>query len=276
MADLAPQRYTDREALNRPAGYGTPEPLMKRASIYDWLEEPRDLIATVLDLVELDGAAVLDVGCGPGLYLRAAARDSARLLVGLDLSVGMLEAARGDVAAASVVNGDVQALPFPDRAFDVVLAPHMLYHAADMAAAVAELRRVVQASGTLLAVANGAAHLDQLRRELMASLADLTGGPAGELRFFADRFGMENGADVLGACFAVETVPLRNRLVVPEPEPVVRYADSMANTYADTVFAAVGWSDLLARLEQRVREEIDRAGSWTTTTETCVFVCSPT
>jgi ubiquinone/menaquinone biosynthesis C-methylase UbiE len=265
--------YTDRQALTREKGYGTTTPVLTRASIYRWLEEPRDLVATVLAHVELDGAAVLDVGCGPGLYLRAVERDSARLLVGLDLSIGMVDATRQAVAAARVVNGDVQALPFPAAVFDVALAPHMLYHVPDIPAAVGELRRVLRDRGTLLAVANGAAHLAEMRAEVMAALADVTGDPAKEFRFFTDRFSMENGADLLGAAFTVETVPFRNRLVVPEAEPVVSYVDTMPNMYAYNFFAGAPWPDVLARFEQRVRERIERDGAWVTTTESCVFVC---
>ena len=50
---------------------------------------------------------------------------------------------------------DVQALPFKDDAFDVVIANHMLYHVPDPDRGVAELARVVHRDGVVLAATNG-------------------------------------------------------------------------------------------------------------------------
>jgi len=272
---MAEHLATDREALTRPQGYGTTAPLRARASVYAFLERKVDFVPWVLDHAEMDGAEVLDVGCGYGHYLAAAARDSARRLVGLDLSIGMATATRDEVPAAAVINGDAQALPLAGATFDVVLAPHMLYHVPDIPAAVAELRRVVRRNGVTLAVANGSAHLRQLRGEVMAAMAEVTGTEPRPFESFTDRFSMSNGGELLGAAFRVAVDPVRNRLVVPEPDPVVAYADTLPNMYSDSLFAGAAWPDVLAAFEQRVQERIDRDGAWVDTTESCVFVCRP-
>ena len=266
---------TDREALARPDGYGTPAPLRARASLYDHLEEPVDLVARVLDVAEVDGAEVLDVGCGPGSYLAGAVRGSARRVVGLDLSPGMAATAREAVPSAGVVNGDAQALPFRSAAFDVVLAPHMLYHVPDIPAAAAELRRVVREQGVVVAVANGAAHLRELRRVVMAAAADVVGGEPQPFVAFTERFSMENGEGFLGPVFQISVEPLRNRLRVPDAGPVVAYADTIRALYRDSLFAGADWGELMAAFERRVRERIEADGAWTDTTESCLFVCRP-
>ena len=55
---------------------------------------------------------------------------------------------------------DAQELPFPDDAFDVVVANHMLYHVPEPARAAAEIGRVLRPDGLLLAATNGPDHLD--------------------------------------------------------------------------------------------------------------------
>ncbi len=74
-------------------------------------------------------ARVLDIACGTGHLV--AATVAARLrgsgqITGLDLSPAMLRVARrvGDTAGLHInwVQGDAQALPFPDAAFDLVFA----------------------------------------------------------------------------------------------------------------------------------------------------------
>jgi len=109
----------------------------------------------------------------------------------------------------------------------------------------------------------------------MGALADVTGGEPRPFETFTDRFSMTNGGEFLGAAFGVEMEPLRNRLVVPEPEPVVAYADTLPNMYSESLFAGAAWPDVLAGFERRVQRRIDRDGAWIDTTESCVFVCRP-
>jgi len=111
----------------------------------------------------------LDVGCGPGSYLALVRRDHPGVqAVGCDLSPGMAAEAS---AHASTVVGDAAVLPFPPSTFDAVIAPHMLYHCPDIAAAARELRRVLRDGGAMVAVTNGDDHL----RELWELHASVTG-----------------------------------------------------------------------------------------------------
>jgi len=71
------------------------------------------------------GATALDVGCGSGRYFHCLR--NVRRLVGIDLSPDMLEQARAPVCAdemtvadIELLCDDVQALPLPEAAFDLI------------------------------------------------------------------------------------------------------------------------------------------------------------
>src|SRR4029079_11531991 len=83
--------------------------------------------------------SLLDVGCGPGGFLRyLRGRDHQGRLVAFDQSDAMLAEA---LAHAAGVQGNAEHLPFRDATFDAVSARHMLYHVPDIPAAVRELGR---------------------------------------------------------------------------------------------------------------------------------------
>ena len=58
--------------------------------------------------------------------------------------------------------GDVQALPFGEAQFDVVVANFMLYHVPDLDLALAEIARVLRPGGRLVAATNGVWQLVEL------------------------------------------------------------------------------------------------------------------
>ncbi len=94
------------------------------------------------------GARVLEVGCGTGLILERL-RTVARSAVGLDLSPGMLRAARE--RGLDVVQGVATELPFADGAFDLVCSFKVLAHVPEIRGALTEMTRVCASGGTILA-----------------------------------------------------------------------------------------------------------------------------
>lgn len=96
------------------------------------------------------GRRLLEVGCGGGDGALAWARAGAEV-VGLDLSPRQLDAARARPGAEGVrwVEGDAEALPFPDRSFDVVISDHGALSFADPARALPEAARVLVPGGRL-------------------------------------------------------------------------------------------------------------------------------
>jgi SAM-dependent methyltransferase len=98
------------------------------------------------------GQEVLDVACGTGVVAVTAARRGARVR-GLDLSPVLLEDARENaaVAGASIefIEGDVEALPYPDAAFDAVLSQFGHMFAPRPEVAVREMLRVLRPGGRI-------------------------------------------------------------------------------------------------------------------------------
>ncbi|GAA2703231.1 class I SAM-dependent methyltransferase [Nonomuraea recticatena] len=100
---------------------------------------------------DVTGRRILDAGCGAG-PLFSALRDRGALVTGVDASAGMLEMARlrlGADADLRVVDL-ASPLPFPDDAFDDVIASLVLHYLEDWGPTLAELRRVLRPGGRLL------------------------------------------------------------------------------------------------------------------------------
>ena len=97
------------------------------------------------------GCRVLDLGCGGG-HASFAVASFASDVVAYDLSHDMLEAVRAEAArrGLSVIGteqGDVEALPFATASFDLVLTRFSAHHWIDLAAPLAEMRRVLRPGG---------------------------------------------------------------------------------------------------------------------------------
>jgi SAM-dependent methyltransferase len=96
------------------------------------------------------GDRVLDVGCGTGVVAITAALRGAKA-AGLDLTPALIERARQNAAIAGVdvefVEGDAEALPYPDGSFDVVLSQFGHMFAPRPAVALREMLRVLKKGG---------------------------------------------------------------------------------------------------------------------------------
>jgi SAM-dependent methyltransferase len=92
------------------------------------------------------GTKLLDVGCGPGL--------AAQLASGLGAQVAGLDAAEASVAIARERTpegdfrlGEMEDLPWPDNAFDVVTGFNAFQYAASVVSALREARRAARPGG---------------------------------------------------------------------------------------------------------------------------------
>lgn len=131
----------------------------------DWLETQavhpfiRETAARSLEhLALVPGEAVLDVGCGTGVFLPGLA-DRVGLdgrVVGLDHAPALLGQARERLASAGLsdriqlVEGDAKELPFADRSFDAAHCERVLMHLEDPARAIREMVRVVRPGGRVV------------------------------------------------------------------------------------------------------------------------------
>ena len=102
------------------------------------------------------GDRLLDLGCGGGRHAFEAARRGARV-VALDTDLGELAEVRALFAAmaeeaplaAATTGADALHLPFPDGAFDRIVAAEVLEHIGPDGDALAELARVLRPGGTI-------------------------------------------------------------------------------------------------------------------------------
>ncbi len=99
------------------------------------------------------GERVLDIGSGPGFLAAEMAAEVGPdgRVHGVDPSESMLASARRrDAPPVEYGTGDALALPFPDEHFDVVVCTQVYEYVEDVAAALAEARRVLRIGGRLL------------------------------------------------------------------------------------------------------------------------------
>jgi len=101
------------------------------------------------------GERLVDLGCGRGGdLLRAAAMvGPAGQATGVDATPRMVEAARQRIAGlgnASVVQGDLAAVPLPAACADVVVSNCAINHAPDKAAVYREVARLLAAGGRVV------------------------------------------------------------------------------------------------------------------------------
>lgn len=104
-----------------------------------------------------DGPA-LDLATGTGdLALALRAASPGRAVVGADFSEAMLAHARAKLQArreqrVTLLAADALALPFPDKTFACVTSAFLLRNLADLAAGLAEMRRVTLPGGLVVAL----------------------------------------------------------------------------------------------------------------------------
>jgi ubiquinone/menaquinone biosynthesis C-methylase UbiE len=97
---------------------------------------------------------VVDIGCGPGNAVRAAARRGARV-TGVDPAPVMLRIARAltrDRPGITWTQGAAEDLRLPDGSATVVWSLATLHHWKDVTAGLAEVQRVLSPGGRFLAI----------------------------------------------------------------------------------------------------------------------------
>jgi len=150
------------------------------ARAHDWAEDEEQQLPTYEAAIRRVGIGpgqhVLEVGCGSGVFLRAAA-DRGAVVTGLDASDALVEIATGRVPEADIRVGDMQFLPFDDDSFDVVAGFNAFFFAADMVEALREARRVAKPGGPVVIQVWGRPEQCALEAMKAAVTPFLPGGP---------------------------------------------------------------------------------------------------
>jgi malonyl-CoA O-methyltransferase len=123
------------------------------SSSYDeqYADEQRGKYKAALENVEVAGKAVLDVGCGSGLFFSQVA-GQAEMVVGVDVSRKLLHKAKEKAKGfrnVFVLQADADHLPFNDGFFGGVFAFTVLQNMPKPQQTLGELRRVSKRGGRL-------------------------------------------------------------------------------------------------------------------------------
>ena len=100
------------------------------------------------------GETVVDLGCGPGVAVRYAARMGAQA-IGVDPATVMLRIARlltRSSAKVHYVEGAAEAIPMPDRSASAVWSIATVHHWSDIDAGLREVCRLLLPGGCLVAL----------------------------------------------------------------------------------------------------------------------------
>lgn len=104
------------------------------------------------DYVHLEGAHVLDVGCGIGAYV-AKFHESGAHAFGVDIDTEKLADAQREKNLDLLAHSVSEGLPFPDNFFDAVLLHEVIEHVADDRQTIREAHRVVKHGGRVIVFA---------------------------------------------------------------------------------------------------------------------------
>jgi len=127
------------EASRRAAALGHPS--------YVWRSGQERRLSLVRRNVPLEGARVLDVGCGIGAYVRRI-RDLSPRVYGVDIDAPRVR--RGSCDLPNLMLAAAERLPFLDNTFDAVLLNEVIEHVGDDAATVREACRVAKVGGSVV------------------------------------------------------------------------------------------------------------------------------
>ena len=149
----------------------------------DWAELQEQYMVpaynAALDALGVDaGTRFLDIGCGAGRALRLAA-DRGADVSGIDAAPGLLDYARRRVPGATMIEGELQHLPFADDMFDVVTGFNSFQYAADPSEALREAKRVTAPGGRVLALVWSPADMCELAPHLQSLGALMPPPPPG-------------------------------------------------------------------------------------------------
>lgn len=147
------------------------------------------------------GMRVLEVGCGDGsLWMNQKIPENVSIVL-TDKSDGMLRDAMRKLNPKQGVFTtqmcDCEKLPFSDETFDLVIANHVLFYCDSIENACQEIRRVLKKNGRFIAGTYGRNHMKEVNT-LMTGFDERI---ALSQETLYDRFGKENGAQLLAPCF---------------------------------------------------------------------------
>lgn len=108
------------------------------------------LYQEIIDNLHLtSNKALLDIGCGTGLFLTLASKHNCSIS-GIDISQNAIEMARQRLSHGTFELCSMEHLPFADKSFDFAVGNNSFQYAPDIPGAMKETFRVLQPNGKLV------------------------------------------------------------------------------------------------------------------------------
>lgn len=172
------------------------------------------------------GMKILEIGCGDGsLWTQNMDRLPKDIEVTLsDISEGMLRDTRRTIGTEdnrfSFAAFDCSNIPYEEETFDLVIANHVLFYCEDINQVCSEVKRVLRPKGSFICSAYGKNHMKEISQMVNEYDSRITLSA----NHLYERFGKENGADVLRNIFSdTEWREYEDSLHIPSAEPLIAY-----------------------------------------------------
>jgi len=115
---------------------------------YIWRDGQERRLRMIGHWVDLNGAWVLEAGCGVGAYSSQIRRRFSLTVEAFDVELARVRAAREDTPHALMAAAE--ALPYRSNLFDAILSNEVIEHVQDDRAAVAEMVRALKPGGRIV------------------------------------------------------------------------------------------------------------------------------
>jgi ubiquinone/menaquinone biosynthesis C-methylase UbiE len=195
---------------------------MNKQGFGNWIFEQYDLS---------DGCRILELGCGNGNMWRDKINQigpNSRLILS-DFSEGMVEEVREKYSSYTNVSFqqiNIEAIPYDDNSFDLVIANMMLYHVPDLDKALSEVVRVLKNNSKFYAATFGENGIHQY---LVSSLKDQENRQESRQESL-NAFTLQNGSSILSRYFEkVNKKEYIDALEITDTNDLIDYIYSMTS-----------------------------------------------
>lgn len=133
-----------------PEDTGSPTAISRGRPSYSWRYGQDRRLEMVRQHVDLDGARILDIGCGIGTYVRRF-RQYSDEVYGIEVEADRVAEASLELPNIQLAYGE--AIPFGTDSFDLVFSNEVIEHVEDDRQTIAEAVRVTRPGGTIVTFA---------------------------------------------------------------------------------------------------------------------------